>query len=490
MELRLRRLTRNNAAPPAKPFVVVDFEGQAQTIVASCPRAAVAGIGPGMTLAQARAIEPTLAVAKANPNDDARALDRLAVWFLRFSPLVAPDQPKGIWIDATGVAHLFGGEEAMLAKIITRLQRDNLTAHVAMADTPGAAWACARYGQEGVTPRGEIPKVLAPLPISGLRLSKPVVESLGRVGLRTIGDLLRIPRATIPQRFGKDVMRRLDQALGRAPEPINPVLPPSAKRQSISFAEPIATREGLEHAVTMLSERLCADLDKFQEGARRLDLLFQRVDSHMEAIRIGTAKPTRDAKHLAKMLIEKLDTVDPGFGIESAALTAWATELLAPKQINVLADVEVDQRDLAQLNDRLANRHGVGSVYRVAPVESDMPERAVVRVNPTQEITGTWTNGAARPIRLFVHPELVEVTAMLPDHPPIMFRWRDRLHRVKHADGPERIRGEWWRAADDLAEVRDYYKVENEQGERYWLYRDNRLTSGNTYRWYLHGVFA
>lgn len=139
---------------------MVDFEGQAQTIVASCPRAAVAGIGPGMTLAQARAIEPTLAVAKANPNDDARALDRLAVWFLRFSPLVAPDQPKGIWIDATGVAHLFGGEEAMLAKIITRLQRDNLTAHVAMADTPGAAWACARYGQEGVTPRGEIPKVL------------------------------------------------------------------------------------------------------------------------------------------------------------------------------------------------------------------------------------------------------------------------------------------------------------------------------------------
>lgn len=488
VELRLRRLARSNSTRPDKPFVVADLDGQSQVIVASCQRAAMAGIGPGMTLAQARAVHPILAVAKADPADDAHTLNRLAVWFLRFSPLVAPDQPNGIWIDATGVAHLFGGEKAMLGRIVERLRRDELTASIAMAETPGAAWACARYGQEGVIPSGEISKALSPLPISGLRLSRSVVDSLKRVGLHTIGDLLRIPRATIPHRFGPDVMRRLDQALGRAPEPISPVLPPQAKRQHMAFAEPISTPEDLERTAFQLCERLCRDLEQSHEGVRRLDLLFFRTDGQVAAIRIGTSKPTRDHKHLGKMLTEKIVSVDPGFGIESATLTAWMTEIIVPRQSNIVGDVDIDQRELAHLTDRLSNRLGAQNVYRTTPVESDIPERAARRVQPGEQ-TSNWPEHVPRPLHLLTPPEPVDVTAMLPDHPPVMFLWRGRLHRIKRADGPERITGEWWQAPNEIAEIRDYFRVENEKGERFWLYRDNRLTSGGVYRWYLHGLF-
>ena len=490
MELRLRRLSRNGTAGPAKPYVVVDMDARAQTIVALSPYAAALGLRPGMTLAQARAIEPILTVARANPVEDAYALDRLAVWFLRYSPLVAPSQPDGIWIDATGVAHLFGGESAMLAKIVARLSRDTISARVAMAETPGAAWACARYGEGGVVEAGAVKAVVSPMPLAALRLSRPVVESLNRVGLTSVGQLLRIPRATIPHRFGADVLKRLDQAMGALREPINPVLPPTAKRQSMSFAEPIGTPEDLQRVIALLTERLCRDLETNHEGARRLDVLFQRSDGQTEAIRVGVARASRDYQHLAKLLTEKLSTVDPGLGIDAATLTAWRTEALTPEQTHIYGDVDIDRRALAQLSDRLTNRLGAGQVYRLAPVESDIPERAMKRLPVDGDTPGDWPKDIERPMNLLTPPEPVEVTAMLPDHPPVMFQWRGRLHRVKRADGPERIFGEWWQQPNEIAEVRDYFRVENERGERYWLYRDSRLTAHKTYRWYLHGVFA
>jgi protein ImuB len=328
------------------------------------------------------------------------------------------------------------------------------------------------------------------MPVAALRIARPVVEALSRVGIGTVGHLLRIPRATIPNRFGPDVMKRLDQALGTLREPINPVLPPTAKRQHISFAEPIGTPEDLARVAALLTERLCRDLEIAHEGARRLDLLFQRSDGQTEAIRVGTSKPSRDAKHLVKLFVEKLGMVDPGHGIDAATLTAWRTEVLVPEQVNTLGDVEIDRRELAQLTDKLANRLGHGNVYRMAPVESDIPERAMRRVSGAAEVAGDWPKEAERPLSLLTPPEPVDVTAMLPDHPPVMFQWRGKLHRVKRADGPERIFGEWWQQPGEIAEVRDYFRVENERGERYWLYRDSRLTVGNTYRWYLHGVFA
>jgi protein ImuB len=444
-----------------------------------------------MTLAHARsAYAGKLAIGRADPFDDARALDRLAGWFLRFSPLVAPDHPNGLMIDATGVPHLFGGEAAMLNKIIERLQRDKISSQIAMAETPGAAWACAHYGNEGVIANGATRSALEHLPVAALRIKQPVVESLNRVGIRTIGDLLRIPRATIPHRFGRDVMQRLDQALGDKPEAINPVFPQDAKSEVMKFTDPIATREALVHAAVTLCDRLCRRLELVMQGAKRIDLMFLRVDGHSEAIRVSTAQATYDAKHIARMFVEKIETVDPGFGIEVATLTANLTELVNPKQSSVLKDADVDHRELATLADRLSNLHGSVNVFKVGPTQSAKPELAVKRYPITADVTDDWPKAHARPVHLLEQPEIIEVTAMLPDYPPKQFKWRHRIHKIKHATGPERMRDEWWRAANEIGEIRDYFKVENERGERFWIYRDNRLTQNSTYRWYMHGFFA
>jgi len=445
---------------------------------------------PGMSLSQARAILPHFTVAPARPNADARALARLAAWSLRYSPLVAPCSPDGLWIDATGAAHLFGGEAAMVTKITKHLRGNGVTARVAMAGTPGAAWAWARYGGgDPILTAGMEHTALDPLPLHAMRLSQDTVRSLRYVGLKTIGDLRAIPRATVPMRFGADVLRRLDQAVGLVPEAIDPILPPTAKRRHMAFVEPIGTHEDLNRVIGVLVNPLCGDLEKTHEGARKLDLVFTRTDNTLQIIRIGTAQPSRNPKHIAKLLAEKLVTVDPGFGIEAAALTAWRVGPLSPAQIETSGSAAQAERDLGELIDRLSNRIGALNVFRIAPVASDIPERAAIPANPMIAIKGAWPRHLPRPVRLLSPPEPIAVFALVPDYPPATFRWRGETHKVRCADGPERIFGEWWTSPQEAGDIRDYFRVENERGERYWLFRAGDMTN-DTYRWYLHGIFA
>jgi protein ImuB len=488
IEARIRR-AQTIAAWQDKPFVIADLEGRQQTLLAVNAAAAEEGIQPGMPVSHARAIFPNVRIAPAEPTEDARALRRLAGWCLRFSPFVAPCPPDGLWIDATGVAHLFGGEQEMLGKIAALFAKNNLTVRVAMAHTPGAAWAWARFGERR-TVLEVAPGALNPLPITALRIGSDAAQSLWRVGIKTIGELRKIPRKTIPIRYGADTLRRLDQALGFLPESIDTILPPSAKQRCLTFVEPISVVEDLERATRRLTEELCVDLETAQEGARKLDLIFQRADNTLQAIRIGTARPSRDPKHLAKLLLEKLDTVDPGFGIETATLTAWRINPLTPLQMDTEESAAADAHDLGELVDRLGNRVGEKNVFRFLPVASDIPERAAERVAPMTTITAAWPANLPRPIRLLSPPELVNVTALLPDYPPALFSWRGEARKVRCADGPERIFGEWWRNSKEVSEIRDYFRIEDESGERYWLFRDSRLSPEQTYRWYLHGIFA
>ena len=474
---------------PDKPFVIAAQDGSQRIVVAVNDAAAHTGISVGITLSRARVIHPEVRAARAHPNADARALDRLTVRALRYSPLVAPCTPDGLWIDATGAAHLFGGETAMVWNITQRLRTMGITARTAMAGTPGAAWAWSRYGSHNpVLEQGAEKTALDPLPLAALRLPAATVQSLRHVGLRTIGDLRRIPRATIPMRFGAEVLRRLDQATGFAPEAITPILPPSAKRRCLNFAEPIATPEDLRRTIDILTQQLCGDLDAAHEGARKLDLVFGRTDGVAQVIRLNTARPSRDTKHLAKLLSEKLPTVDPGFGIESAALTAWHVEPLLAVQMETTGGATSTPRDVGELIDRLANRLGVRNVFKIAPITSNIPERAAIPADPMAATSGAWLRHLPRPTRLFAPPEPVNVIALLPDYPPAKFRWRDEMHTVRVADGPERIFGEWWQAPREVGEVRDYFRVENDRGERYWLFRTVR--PGDETRWYMHGVFA
>ena len=492
---RLRR-TLGDAAPPADaPLVLVGRDGRRRLVLAADMAARRAGLREGTPATRAQALVPGLIVRDAEPAADAAALERLALWALqRYSPVVAADPPDGIVIDATGAAHLHGGEDSMLAGIVARLTASGIAARSAIADSWGAAHAFARYGERPVDIilPGQSATAILDLPIAALRLPAGMVEELRVLGFERIGELAAKPRAPLALRFGPELGRRLDQALGSLAEPIDPIRPPELVEVRRAFAEPIGAAETIARYTGKLVVELCAALEARSLGARRLDLLFHRVDDRIEAIRVATALPGRDVKRLTRLLCDKIETIDPGFGIEIMSLTATLAEPQAPKQtISSLA--EEPQADVSGLIDTLANRIGARRLYRLAPVASDVPERSVQRVAPMAPETGeAWPDHWPRPARLLPTPEPIEAMALLPDNPPVTFTWRGIRRRVKRADGPERVFGEWWKCDAELVAVRDYFQVEGDDGERYWIYRagDGENAATGSHRWFLHGIFG
>ncbi|WP_428493499.1 Y-family DNA polymerase [Rhodopila sp.] len=450
--------------------------------------AAGLGLRVGMKLAQAQALGPGLSVYDANPAGDAAELQRLAAECLRYAPLTAADPPDGVWIDVTGSTHLHGGETRLLRNVLHRFRDQGWAAHAAVADTPAVAHAVARFGGGGVVPPGA--DVMAKLPIEALRLPSDVLADLRLMGFERVGALAAAARAPLVRRFGTMLASRLDQAAGRVFEPILPVVPPALIQARLGFVEPLLTAEAFSSVIARLLDMVCGDLERAGLGARRLDLLFERVDGSMRAIRIGTARAVRDAGHLGRMLNERLERIDPGLGVEAMRLVVAAADALDFVQ-TASSLVGEATPDLAPLVDRLANRLGQTRVYRVAAVQSDVPERSVRRVPALSRIDGGWPVDLPRPVRLLHPPQPVEAMALLPDHPPVAFTWRRVRHRVRHADGPERIAGEWWKREREWASVRDYFRVEDEDGRRFWLFRrgDGSEADSGDMRWFLHGVF-
>lgn len=462
-----------------------------------------------MPLADALSFLPGLATAAAETAADAAALRRLAEWCGRYSPWTAPDEADGVRIEITGAAHLWGGEEALAADLAARLDRQGITCRIAIADTLGAAWALARFAPPSeravILPVGEMRAGLAALPVEALRLDPATAQGLRRVGLKQVGDLSAMPRSALARRFGEGVVRRLDQAQGDLPEPLSPMVEAPVRRARLSFAEPIADPADLACAIDRLAADLVGRLALEGAGARRLDLAFHRVDGRVERIALGTARPSRDWHHLAGLFKERLDTVDPGLGVEDAILAAFAVEPLPPEQIGLTGSPADDASgSIAPLLDRLGNKLGLDALYQLEPRESHIPERASVclavtapspTLTPGSQSRGKRVRGGSkppRPIRLFDPPEPIEAAWLLPDDPPFRFTWRRRPYRVIHADGPERIAKEWWRpgASGSVAAIRDYYRVEDEEGRRFWLFRAGLAGAGHPPRWYVHGVFA
>lgn len=464
-----------------------------------------------MAATAAEALAPGLVLAESDPAADAAALHRLAAWCLRhISPLVAPsggassgdaggqDWPEicdGLWIDVTGCAHLHGGEGRLLAGLVARLAAAGCTARAAVADTPGAAHALARYAAGPVTviAPGETAAALAPLAVAALRLPEATIDGLHRLGLDHIGALAAAPRAPLARRFGPHLLHRLDQAFGRVPEPIMPMALPELIRARQGFAEPLLTAEALARAIGLLARAVCDRLLRAGQGARRLDLVCQRSDGSAQILQIGTALPSRDPGHLTRLLTARLETIDPGFGVEAMLLVAPVAEPLPARQLDTPLDPAgegpssddprppgmLPAEDLAGLIDTLANRLGPRRLYRWAAVESDVPERALRRIPPLAPPAGAgWPAALPRPARLFAPPCPVQVTALLPDYPPVQFVWRRRPHRIRRTDGPERIHGEWWKHPDEFWAFRDYFQVEDEAGQRFWLFRSVRIPEG------------
>jgi protein ImuB len=500
------RLRRTSGASPSEarqasgPLVTAIPDHGRKVVAAIDATARALGLRAGMTITKARSLCPELIVVDADPDADLAGLKRLTLWAgRRYSPFVAPDPPDGVWIDVTGCAALFGSERALVKDLYRRVAASGVSVQIAVADTAGCAHAVARHvasGRPVTIEPGKHRKAIELMPVAALRVDANIVEALRKLGFDRIEQLIAQPRGPLARRFGRTLHRRLDQALGHAPEPIDPVFPPAVPHARRGLLEPICTAEAFAHVIGDLATDIVAQLTAIGRGARRLDCYFHRVDGHGQAIRVGTAKPSREPGHLAKLITARLETVDPGLGIEAMTLVASLVEDMMPEQAYALDNARRGP-DLAALVDTLANRFGARSLYRTGPRAGAMPERSIAILPPLDPASGKrWNDAVPRPGRLLDPPEPVDVTAMLPDHPPAMFIWRRQRFRVVQADGPERLQGEWWRdggqeAVQPLA-VRDYFQVEVEGGGRYWLFRqgDGEHLPTGPMRWFIHGAFA
>jgi len=476
------------------PLLLAQRSGNRILVAAASREARALGLEPGMAVTHARAIVPELDVADHDAQADAAVLERLALLAARrWTPRACVSGADGLFLDLTGVAHLYGGEERMCRRILALCARAGFTARIAVAGTLGAAHALARYGRGALTlcPPGGEADAIAPLPLACLRLDEAALATARRVGLEDVGELIGLPRGPLGRRFGKTLLARLDQALGRAAEAIEPVVPETPPSATLRLFEPLMTAEAIEEGLARLLADLLATLEKAGLAARALALHCDRVDGRTERIAIGTSRPTRDARHLHRLLAMKIEAIDPGFGIETMRLVAGRCEPLRAEAIEGVLTGEAPAPDLAPLVDRLAGRLGARRLYRWSARESDVPERSVARIAPLAP-AAEWP-AWPRPVCLLSPPERVEnVMALLPDQPPRRFTWRGRAYRIVRADGPERIHGEWWRRAGEAEAVRDYFQVEDEAGARFWLYRrgDGVDPATGDLSWYLHGVFG
>jgi len=497
---RIERLRERTTVP----LVVYGKRGNAELLTAVDDIAERLGLSPGVALAQARAMHPGIEAIAEDAGADSQLLESVADWCLRYTPLVACDPPDGLLLDTTGCAHLYGGEDALVADLSGRLERAGLAYRIAIAGSIGAAWAVAHYGEPGSFACGEERALLAPLPLTALRLDAGTVAALARVGLKRIGNMIDLPRAPLTARFGADLLRQLDRALGAEHEPLTPRLPAAPYVAEQRFAEPIAHEQDVLASVARLARRLEIALERRGDGARRLELTLFRTDGALRRIAAGTSRPLRDPAQIRALFVERLnalsDTLDPGFGFDMARLSVLVVEPCPPEQIGI-GSAE-DAAELDRLIDRLSARLGACRVRRPVAQDSHIPEIAGSCV-PAQ-MTGT-DNGwdafrrhcadaglAPRPLRLLARPEPIEAVAEVPDGPPLRFRWRRALHEVIAAEGPERIEGAWW--SEHGGPARDYFRVEDKSSLRFWLFRAGLyrdLAQGAVApSWFLHGTFA
>lgn len=482
-------------------------ENNAQRIAALDEQAEARRLRPGMGIAEARAMHPDIDIVEADPEADRRLLESLADWCDRYTPLVALDGENGLFLDITGCTHLFGGEKALLADLMARFFHQGFDVRAGLASTPGAAWAAAHFAAGQIIAPGSERNFFARLPLSALRLDPKTKTSLESVGLRTVGAIMDGPRAPLVRRFGATLIERLDQGLGHLEEAVSPRLPVAPLSVERHLADPLSLIDDVERLVGLLAATLKIDLERREEGARTLELLLFRVDGMVSRITVGASRPIREAGLVRKLFHERLtalgETIDAGCGFDLVRLSALSTARFDARQGDLAGEVEDDGEGLAIFADRVTARLGEAAVLEPVPAESHLPERAATVASYAQEENRKAFAKAGkarrspqpgrleRPIRLFRLPEPIDVPLTeVPDGPPPHFRWRRAVHRVTRAEGPERIAPEWWREGNE-APTRDYYRVEDADGRRYWLYRQGLYGAQATApRWFLHGVFA
>lgn len=471
-------------------FVLAAPDHGRMVITAASPAAQAQGIASGMVVADARAIIPSLEVFDDRPGLAEQLLKALCKWCIRYTPAATTDLPDGLILDASGCAHLWGGEAAYLGDIVTRLKGHGYHVRAAMADTIGTAWAVARFGEPvSVIGSGEQAAALLPLPPAALRLNDVILQRLQKLGLCQVNSFITMPRSALRRRFGQELLLRLDQALGQEEEVMQPLMPVEPFLERLHCLEPIQTATGIEIALKRLLEALCNTLRQNGKGLRTAVFKAYRVDNKTEQAEIGTNRASHNVDHLFKLFENKIPNIEPALGIELFTLEAPKTEEIAPSQERLWTGGSgLESIALAELIDRLANKVGAHTIHRYLPDEHYWPERSIRQAASLEERpTTAWRSDKPRPMQLLPRPEPIQVTAPIPDYPPMLFHYKGKIHRIKKADGPERIEREWW---IEEGPHRDYYTVEDEEGRRYWLFRSGHYEGDKPHQWFIHGFFA
>ncbi|MCF0072472.1 DNA polymerase Y family protein [Dyadobacter sp. CY261] len=474
----------------AVPFVLSAKQRGRMIVMAVSTRAEKAGIETGMVVADARAVLPELEVLDFEPDVPEKLLTALAEWMIRYSPQVAVDLPDGLLIDATGCAHLWGGETAYLKDIVSRLKTSGYDVRVGMADTIGTAWAVSRYSRAfPIIDLDAQQSALAGLPPHALRLDDQTLEKMAKLGLSQIKSFIHMPPSTLRRRFGQHTLHQIGKALGQFHETFTPVQPPEPYQERLPCVEPIRTATGIEIALKTLLETICKRLVEGGKGIRQASLKCFRVDGNIQEISIGTNAGSCSASHLFKLFEQRIAQIEPDLGIELFLLDAPVVEDLANPQ-EALWDVNGGNKmvTIAELLDRLASRSGTDTIHRYLPAEHHWPERALVEAPTLRDRPETsWRKEKLRPVDLLPRPERIQVSAPVPDYPPMLFRYQGVVHKIKWADGPDRIEQEWW-LSDGLH--RDYYSVEDDNGNRYWIFRLGHYGKERAPEWFIHGFYA
>lgn len=496
--------------PADRPFALIDTAVRGLVVHAANAAGLAAGVRVGATLADTRAVLPALAVRPAALARDAAALERLAHWLGRYGPARNVEKPDGVWIDSTGVAHLFGGEAALADDLVRRLARADIGARVGIADTHRAAKALARCAASPAAPVAiagpeATRPALAALPVAALDLAPDTADLLQRLGLKRIGDLYGIPRSALARRFrdglagtrsgragrgevaATALLMRLDQALGTIRDPRQPLNEPPAAEVRLPCPEPLLTAAGIEAALDRLAADLARQLAARALGARQFELALYRSDGTVARARVATSAACREAPHIRRLLGERLASLDAGYGIDLVVLAADRLEIRPPEMLPLAGAAQTwAAGDVHRLVDRLAARLGAGQVRRLAAVASHVPERAELRLPALAAMPAGILPPpiTARPPFLLDPPEPAEVLAEVPDGAPARLRWRRVLRRIVKAEGPERIAPEWWRHLADSADsrasggagervgTRDYWRLEDDTGAGYWVFRN------------------
>lgn len=493
-----------------RPWVVTSKLNNTLQIIALDDAAAAIGIEAGLPLANARAVCPDLEVFDYDEAADAQALAHIADWCGRFTPLVALDPPGGLLLDISGCAHLFGGESAILRTMLLSLEQQGFTAHAAIAGTPACARAMACSANSRIVPAGDEAAAIDPLPVAALGVDEGIIRGLRRAGLKTVGDVAARAPHEMTARFGAAFTTLLQEALGHGDAPISPRKPLPDFMAEQRFADPVITQDVIAATLSHLAHTLTRAMERQGKGARVLEADFFRTDGAVRTVRVEAGQPVTHAQVMDRLFRERLDALadpfDPGFGFDLIRLSARRVDVVVQAQRDFDTRAQ-DNDDVAALIDRIAARIGGDRVVMHLPQDTHIPEKAALAM-PAQHhlddaMRAVWLERfedepPLRPLRMFEPPEQIDVISMFPDGPPAQFTWRKARHRIANVEGLERIAMEWWTHSVNMnpfdhkeARTRDYFRIEDEEGGRFWLYREGIYQREvRTFRWFMQGIFA